>query len=264
LGRTGLDVSELAVGTWQIGGARFGAVDAREACDLLRAAADRGVNLFDTSAVYGNGRAEVLLGRAFAGRDDVHVVTKTGYLVGVDGAQELFDEPPQHFARRDITTACETSLRRLGRDSVEVFLLHDPPREVLAGDEAWEALRALRRAGKARAVGVSTTARKVPLALAAGPDVIEVLFNRSRPELADDGHLRAAVDQGVGVIARSPLHNGSLLAGTTTPEERRAVVGGCLAYVLRHPVAAVALGIASPDELTADLDAYDDECTVAD
>ena len=108
LGRTDRVISSFCLGTWEIGGAYWGPVDAGEAVALLRRALDLGVTAFDLSDVYGNGRSEVIAGAAFQGRrDEVVLITKAGYLPGIDGAQKLFERQLQCFEMEYLTWACE-------------------------------------------------------------------------------------------------------------------------------------------------------------
>ena len=93
LGNTGIDVSVLALGTWELGGLWWGPMDAQDGVALLHRALELGVTTYDASDSYGNGRSEVILGEAFRkGRAEAIIVTKAGYLVGIDGAQVLFQE----------------------------------------------------------------------------------------------------------------------------------------------------------------------------
>src|SRR4051794_15658387 len=129
LGNTGLEVSEVSFGTWAIGG-DWGSVSEADAIAGLQRALEHGVNLFDTAAVSGAGRAESLLGRVLAGRDDVLVATKFG---------RAGDFPaPATYSRESVRTFCEASLRRLGRDRIDVYQVHCPPTEVIERGEVFE------------------------------------------------------------------------------------------------------------------------------
>ena len=113
LGRTGLSVSEIGFGAWGIGGrtvgtTSYGDTDDRTSVAALRAALDAGITFFDTSAAYGNGHSEELIGQAFKGsRAKMIVATKAGY--------EAWDRPPD-FSAAAITASIEASLRRLDSD----------------------------------------------------------------------------------------------------------------------------------------------------
>ena len=84
LGATGIDVSALALGTWEMGGLWWGPMDAEDGVTILHRALDLGITTYDASDAYGNGRSEVILGEAFRGRrQETVIVTKAGYLVAV-------------------------------------------------------------------------------------------------------------------------------------------------------------------------------------
>ncbi|GAA3774980.1 aldo/keto reductase [Micromonospora maritima] len=147
LGRTGVQVSTLALGTMNVG--PIGGTSQAEADALVGAALDAGVNLVDTADVYGNGLSEEMVGRALAGRrDDVVLATKAALPMGEDRNH-------RGGSRRWLVTALEDSLRRLGVDHVDLYQIHrwDPATD---DEETLSALTDLRRAGKIRYFGTST------------------------------------------------------------------------------------------------------------
>ncbi|MFI7218901.1 aldo/keto reductase [Micromonospora maritima] len=147
LGRTGVQVSTLALGAMNIG--PIGGASQAEADALVGAALDAGVNLVDTADVYGNGLSEEMVGRALAGRrDDVVLATKAALPMGEDRNH-------RGGSRRWLVTALEDSLRRLGVDHVDLYQIHrwDPATD---DEETLSALTDLRRAGKIRYFGTST------------------------------------------------------------------------------------------------------------
>ena len=85
LGRTGLTVSAIGCGTWELGGREWGEIGTEDALAVLRHAYDQGVTFFDTADQYGGGRSERLLGTAFGGQSDVVIATKVGYPLESDG-----------------------------------------------------------------------------------------------------------------------------------------------------------------------------------
>src|ERR687886_1663588 len=146
--RTGVKVSGLGLGCWAIGGpytsngrpAGWGEVDDDESIRAIRRALELGVTLFDTADAYGCGHSERVLGRALAGRrDDAVIVTKVG---------NLFDEQTRTAGGSDLSPAyirraCDASLRRLGTDRIDVYLIHDGiagPEEVPAVVDVLEEL----------------------------------------------------------------------------------------------------------------------------
>jgi aryl-alcohol dehydrogenase-like predicted oxidoreductase len=149
LGRSGLNVSRIAFGTWQLGG-DWGATDEEAAIRAIRHARDQGINFFDTAQGYGFGASERLLAKALEGyrREDVVIATKGG-LRSLGGARVERDASPE-----SIRTGVDDSLRALATDYIDVLQVHWPdpmtPFEETAG-----ALAELVAAGKVRHVGVS-------------------------------------------------------------------------------------------------------------
>jgi L-galactose dehydrogenase len=207
LGNTGLEVSALALGGAAFG-QQYGQVSAAEVGDCVRAALDAGVNFIDTSAYYGKGRSEEVLGEALAGglREQVILCTKAGRL---DAAE--FDFTPAGLDR-----CLEGSLRRLRTDSVDVLLAHDiefaTDFEAIFTDTAdW--LHRQKRRGTCRFVGMSG----LPLGLLrraverCGLDVVISYSHytlQNRRLLTD--LLPDAERAGVGVLNASPLCLGLL------------------------------------------------------
>jgi aryl-alcohol dehydrogenase-like predicted oxidoreductase len=122
LGTTGLTVSEVGMGTWELGGREWGEVDEETAIRLLRNASERGVTFYDTADQYGGGRVERLLAEAFAGRaDQVVIATKVGYEVDSDGWISRGAKPSKFNASpRYLRTAVQESLRRLRREAIDL------------------------------------------------------------------------------------------------------------------------------------------------
>ena len=147
LGRSGIEVSSLALGTMMFGA--WGNTDETECRRMVDAAIDAGVTLFDTADIYDAGTSERILGAALrAKRDRVVLATKVGN--PMDG-----DPERSGLSRRWITQACEDSLRRLGVDHLDLYQLHRPDPDTPIG-ETLEALGDLVTAGKVRAIGTST------------------------------------------------------------------------------------------------------------
>jgi aryl-alcohol dehydrogenase-like predicted oxidoreductase len=149
LGRSGLEVSRIAFGTWQLGG-DWGATDEDAAVNAIRHAYERGVNFFDTAQGYGFGASEQLLAKAIAGypREDVVIATKGG-LRSLGGAQVERDASPE-----SIRSGVDASLQALGTDYIDLLQVHWPdPKTPFA--ETAGALAELVAAGKVRHVGVS-------------------------------------------------------------------------------------------------------------
>jgi aryl-alcohol dehydrogenase-like predicted oxidoreductase len=226
LGRSGIAVSPLGMGCWAIGGpwtlngspAGWTGVDDAESIRAIHAALDRGVNFFDTAANYGAGRSERLLGRALKGRRDKAVIsTKFGYRVDEDSravtgyaAPEEESDPAPHI-RADL----EKSLRRLGTDYLDVFLLHVWGLRIERALAARDVLDQLVREGRIRTYGWSTDRTDAVRAFAAAPGcgVVQMQFS----VLDGNAELLALCGEwNLGSMIRGPLGMG-LLTGKFSP-----------------------------------------------
>jgi aryl-alcohol dehydrogenase-like predicted oxidoreductase len=147
---TPLKVSRIALGTWAIGGWMWGGTNEDESIQTIHAALDRGINLIDTAPVYGFGRSEEIVGKALAQngrRKQAVIATKVG-LAWKDG------NPYRNASKARIVQEVEDSLRRLQTDVIDIYQVHWPDPNT-AIEETAEAMAALYRAGKIRAIGVS-------------------------------------------------------------------------------------------------------------
>jgi aryl-alcohol dehydrogenase-like predicted oxidoreductase len=210
-------VGEVGFGAWALGG-DWGEVDERDGIAAVERAVAAGVNLFDTADVYGAGRSEEILGRVIGARDDVLIATKVG-------RPELDD--PATYSWESVRRRCEASLQRLRREVIDLYQLHTPPTDVLAGDEAWESLRRLRNEGKVRAFGASVEAAEQGLiAIERGAQTLQVIFNVFRQNHVDE-LFPVALERRVGILARLPLASGLLTgkftkSSTFSPDDHRS------------------------------------------
>jgi aryl-alcohol dehydrogenase-like predicted oxidoreductase len=213
LGRSGLKVSVLSLGTMNFGADwhGVGAIDDRTASSLLDLAVERGVNLIDTADIYGRGAAEEMLGRLLRGRrrDKVLIATK------VLGRMNPEDAATGGLSARWIARALDDSLRRLRTDRVDLYMAHGWDPET-ALDETLDALGRAVRAGKVRAAGCSNfSGAQLESALAAsGPGRARLEFDQVQYSLAWRGPesdlVPVAARAGVSVTAWSPLAGGLL------------------------------------------------------
>lgn len=208
LGRTRLLVSEVGLGTWALGGSKYGnsygPTDDGESARVLWRALDLGCTFFDTADVYGHGHAERLLGTALLGRGDIIIATKVG-------AHFYGDRVRRDFSPAYIRFACDQSLRRLRRDYIDLYQMHDPTVEDLTNPSIAETLEELKAAGKIRFYGASIPHDGLGLAaLRHGTlDTIQVAYNLLSPE-AEFELLPEAAASNIGVVVREPLGNGFL------------------------------------------------------
>jgi hypothetical protein len=219
LGGTDLELSVIGLGTWAFGG-RWGGADDEASLAAAHAAIDAGVNWIDTADIYGQGRAERLVGRiARERRDEVLVATKGGVAWETEPAFRIWREASGDYLRM----ACDRSLRALGLDQIDLYQVHWPVAGVPA-EETIGALVDLRAAGKIRAIGVSNYT--LPDLEAAGAvariDSYQPGYHVFRREI-EGGELGWCSENGVGVIAYGPLAHGLLTgkmsARTTFPAD---------------------------------------------
>ncbi len=210
-------VGEVGFGAWALGG-DWGEVHERDGIAAVERAVEAGVNLFDTADVYGAGRSEEILGRVIGARDDILIATKVG--------RPEFDDPAT-YSWESVRRRCEASLQRLRREAIDLYQLHTPPTDVLAGDEAWESLRHLRNEGKVRAFGASVeSAEQGLIAIERGAQTLQVIFNVFRQNHVDE-LFPVALERRVGILARIPLASGLLTgkftkSSTFSPDDHRS------------------------------------------
>lgn len=209
LGRTGREVSAIGLGTWQLG-ADWGDVSEDDALAVLDASAERGVTLFDTADVYGDGRSESLIGRFLAARPGhgITVATKMGRRV---------PQEPENYTPDAFRSWTERSRRNLGVDTLDLVQLHCPPTAVIEADAVYDELDALVAEGRIAAYGVSVETTEQALAAIARPHVtnIQIIFNPFRLKPLDEV-LPAALSARVAIFARVPLASGLLSGRYTT------------------------------------------------
>lgn len=215
LGRSGLAVSPICFGCWQMGQTFWGPQPQEILIEAVREALDCGVNFFDTADAYGDGEAERILGRALRGvaRDQVVVATKVYHHFYPDGHRH------PDLSRDYILQACDNSLSRLGLEEIDLYQAHAwdvcTPLE-----ETVEAFERLRQAGKIRAYGVSNfTTEQLRFALRLGSvSTLQPYYNLMDPKGEGD-LLPLCQAENVGVLVYSPLLRG-LLTGKFRGDEQ--------------------------------------------
>jgi diketogulonate reductase-like aldo/keto reductase len=211
----GRQVPALGLGTWHMG---EGAASLADEVASLRAGMDLGMTLIDTAEMYADGGAETVVGEAIRGRrDEVFLVSKV---------------LPSNASRAGTIAACEASLKRLGTDHIELYLLHWRGRHPLA--ETVEAFERLKTEGKIGAWGVSNfdvsdMRELLDAAEPARPAANQVLYNLARRGIEFD-LLRWSQVQGIPVMAYSPLDEGRLV-GHPVLEEIGHIHGATSAQV---------------------------------
>ena len=127
LGKSGVDVSTMTIGTWAMGGLGYGSVERKDCIEAVHAMIDQGVNHIDTAWVYGLGESDKVVGEAIKGmRDKVLITTKCGFRNPESGTGPNYPDCSPEW----MTWCFEESLRNLGTDYVDFFLIHVPDENV--------------------------------------------------------------------------------------------------------------------------------------
>jgi aryl-alcohol dehydrogenase-like predicted oxidoreductase len=202
LGATGLEVSELSLGTWGLSGEGYGPVEESEQDAVIDRALALGVTLFETADSYAGGEMERRLGKR---------LPPSGVLVATKIGTDLGSKPPRKlFLPEYLKGAAERSRERLGREKLDILLLHNPSPETLARGEATAAAAELVSTGVARTWGVSVGSPEAATeAVSKGAPVIELAHNalhrRDLEPIAQD-----VKEKKIGILARSVLAYGLL------------------------------------------------------
>ncbi len=197
----GKKVSRLGIGTWRMGGAEQ-AETGNDAgyIDTLRFALELGVNIIDTAEMYGAGHTEELVGRAIKGmdRDSLCIITKVW---------------PDHLRRRDVEASARASLKRLGTDYIDLYLIHWPNPQIDIR-ETVSALEELVDSGIIRHIGVSNFGVGDLGAAMAACKRYEIEANEIKYNMAERGCERDVIPfcerNGIRVIAYTPMAKGSV------------------------------------------------------
>lgn len=229
LGRTGLQVAPLGLGTVKLGRNTdvkypqpFTLPGDKEVTDLLESALATGIDLYDTAPAYGS--SELRLGPFVRRhRNELVLCTKAGERYE-DGTSR-FD-----FSADAIVRSAEESLRRLRTEVLDILLLHSDGADlhILEQTDALEGLRQLKSAGKVRAVGISAKTSEGILAASETLDVVMAPFSEISPELG--AALRAAHERGTAVLAIKTLASGRAARSSSA-----RAVDQALEFVLRQP-----------------------------
>lgn len=215
LGKTGFEISEISLGTWQVGGKWGSKFDHTLAESILREAIDRGVNFIDTADVYSDGESEKAVGKAAgqAGKR-IYVATKCG--------RQIQPHNNKGYTPAVLRGYVEDSIRRLGVECIDLIQLHCPPVEVYYRPEIFGEFEKMKDEGKILNLGVSV--EKVEEAMKAiefdNVTTVQIIYNifRQRPH---ERFFAMAREKNVGLIIRVPLASG-LLSGKFSASTRFA------------------------------------------
>ncbi|MBU6122080.1 aldo/keto reductase [Hymenobacter siberiensis] len=211
LGKTEFSVSEISLGTWQVGGKWGDPFSHANADKILNAAVDAGINFIDTADVYGDGESEKAVGRLVRSRSErIFVATKCG--------RRLQPHTAEAYQPAVLRRFVEDSLRNMQLETIDLIQLHCPPTEVYYRPEIFGEFDRLREEGKIRHLGVSIEKVEEGLKAIEFPNVttVQLIFNLFRqrpPELL----FKEAARRNIGLIVRVPLASG-LLTGKFSPQ----------------------------------------------
>lgn len=209
LGKTGLKVSEISLGTWQIGGGWGVDFDRDNADRILETAFDHGINFIDTADVYASGESEASVGRFVKNhRGKVHIATKCG--------RKLDPHTAEAYTPASVRGFVEDSLRNTGLECLDLVQLHCPPTAVFYRSEIFMEFVKLKEEGKIANLGVSVEKVEEGLKAIEYENVtsVQIIFNMFRQRPANL-FFREAREKKVGIIVRVPLASG-LLTGKFT------------------------------------------------
>jgi aryl-alcohol dehydrogenase-like predicted oxidoreductase len=216
LGTSDLYLTPMGIGAWAMGGSgwafAWGEQDDNDSIAAIHAALDRGINWIDTAAVYGLGHSEEVVGRAVAGRSKrPYVFTKCARIW--DENRQIQKSLKADSVRRE----CEASLRRLKLDVIDLYQVHWPEPDDQV-EEGWSTVAKLQKEGKVRWIGVSNfNVDQMRRAQAIAPITsLQPPYSAISPEV-EQSQLPYALENGIGVLAYSPMKSG-LLSGAMTKE----------------------------------------------
>lgn len=204
LGKTTFNISEISLGTWQVGGKWGSSFNNESADNIIHTAIDQGVNFIDTADVYEAGLSEAAVGRVVRARSErVYVASKCGRQLNPHNNATYQPEALQRYV--------EDSLKRTGLEALDLIQLHCPPTEVYYRPEIFELFDRLKEQGKILNLGVSVEKIEEGLKAIEYPNVttVQIIFNvfRQRPAAL---FFKEAAKRNVGIIVRVPLASGLL------------------------------------------------------
>ncbi len=202
-GNTGIKVSEIGLGTWQLGTKWGDPFNEEEGLKILSAADKSGINFIDTADVYNDGNSEITIGKYIKNdRDKFFITTKCG--------RKLNPHTAEMYTPEAIEKYIDDSRKRMDIDKIDLVLLHCPPTPVYKKKEIFDKLEELKSKGKIANYGVSI--EKVSEGLEAmnyGISAIEVIFNMFRLKPLEELFPKAK-EKNIGIIVRVPLASGLL------------------------------------------------------
>jgi aryl-alcohol dehydrogenase-like predicted oxidoreductase len=204
LGKTNFQISEVGLGTWQVGG-KWGSRFSHElAEDILRTALDNGVNFIDTADVYSDGESEKAIGKFLKNQTErIYIATKCG--------RQLNPHVDQAYTPKHLRAFVEASLSNMGLETLDLIQLHCPPTETYQRAEIFGEFELLKQEGKIQNLGVSVQTIEEAITSFQYDNVttVQLIFNIFRQKPAED-FFQKAKENNIGLIIRVPLASGML------------------------------------------------------
>ncbi len=213
LGKTGFNVSEISLGTWQVGGKWGEPFSEANADKIINTAIDSGINFIDTADVYNDGLSEKAIGRVLRTRSErIYVATKCG--------RQLQPHVNDSYQPDVLRKFVEASLKNMSLECLDLIQLHCPPSQVFYRPEIFELFDKLKQEGKILHLGVSVEKVEEALKAIEYPNVctVQIIFNMFRQRPAEL-FFKEAKRRDIGIIARVPLASG-MLTGKFTSESK--------------------------------------------
>lgn len=212
LGNTDLHISEITIGTWAMGGLGYGSIERQDCIDAIQAMIESGVNHIDTAWIYGLGHSDEVVGEAIKGiRDKVYITTKAGFRNPADPTKPNFPDCSPEW----LNECLEKSLKALGTDYVDEFLIHVPDRTVPFEKQA-ECINKWIKEGKVRYAGVSNFGIEDMEEMSKYLDITTNQIGYNMVDRSQEKVLKWCQEHEIGTMTHSSLASGLLTGAIRT------------------------------------------------
>ncbi len=212
LGKTGLNISEISIGTWAMGGLGYGSVERKDCIDAIHTMIDKGVNHIDTAWIYGLGHSDEVVGEAIKGlRDKVYITTKVGFRNPADPTKPNFPDCSPEW----LNQCLNESLSKLKTDYVDLFLIHVPDANTPFAKTA-ECVNEWIKEGKVRYAGVSNFGIKEMKEMGEYLDISAIQNGYNMVDRSQENVMKYANENNIGVMTHSSLASGLLTGAIRT------------------------------------------------
>jgi aryl-alcohol dehydrogenase-like predicted oxidoreductase len=223
IGKSGIEGSVVALGTWAIGGWLWGGTEEKKSIEAIQTSIDRGINLIDTAPAYGMGYSEEIVGKAIAGRrDEVVIATKCAMVWHTDKGEPHIEQNGKMINRYlnpdSIRYEVEQSLKRLNVETIDVYQTHWQDDGVTPIEDTMACLMDLKQQGKIRAIGASNVNVQHMKEYMAAGQLDNIQNKYSMMDRNDENDvLPVCQENQIAYFAYSPMSMG-LLTGKVTPD----------------------------------------------